>query len=225
MEKYKYYKELRIILFLLTIFLVIIFLTPFVFSLFLKRIPYQFQPPFLGSEKLYSNVVFSQHFVSPKENLSAIGLSIRNFNLQSKGDIFLEVFLDGRKIRESVVKSGSIKDGDLVIFTFEKIPDSFGKNFVFKLRAPDTDKAKAYEVYTTNMPQSFVSDFYINDSLMDKTISFMIYTAPQNRLVLAIEIYKYWFSRLYKDTVFFYFYSSLILVLIGLAAYFYKKEK
>ncbi|QLG69553.1 MAG: hypothetical protein CH104c_0321 [Candidatus Woesebacteria bacterium] len=225
MEKYKLHKEVKILLFLLSFFLVLVFVSPIFMSLGLRYIPYSFQPPLFGSEKLFNEQSLSQEFISPQDNLTAIGVSIRNFNLQSKGDVILEVYSRGGLIRRSVVSGSSIKDGDIVIFTFDKIPNSRSVSYVFKLSTLEVGKEKAYEVYTTNEPQDFAGSLYINDMPVEKPISFLLYFAPKSRLSLVIDIYNSWFSRFYQDSSFFYFFVATLFLLTSLIIYFLRRER
>jgi hypothetical protein len=224
MEKYKLHKEVKILLFLLSFFLVLVFASPIFMSFGLRYIPYSFQPPLFGSEKLFNEQSLSQEFISPQDNLTAIGVSIRNFNLQSKGDVILEVYSRGGLIRRSVVSGSSIKDGDIVIFTFDKIPNSRSVSYVFKLSTLEVGKEKAYEVYTTNEPQDFAGSLYINDMPVEKPISFLLYFAPESRFSLIYDIYKSWFNRFYSDYNFFYFFIATFSLLAILIIYFAKKE-
>lgn len=193
-------------------------------SLGLRYIPYSFQPPLFGSEKLFNEQSLSQEFTSPQANLVAIGVSIKNLDLLSKGDIVFEIFEDGRLLRKSLVNSFRIKDGDIVRFVFDKIPDSLDKKYVFKISSPGVPKGK-YEIFTTNEPQDFAGSLYVNEILVEKPISFLLYFAPESWFSLISDIYNSWFSRFYQDSYFFYFFVVTFLSLTVLIVYFLKKDR
>jgi hypothetical protein len=212
MEKHILHKEIKFLKVLLFLFLFFILSLPALLSFGLNFVPYSFQPPFLGSERLFDDAPLTQEFISPQDNLAAIGVSIRNFNLQSKGDVTLEVILDKNVIRRSVVNRERIKDGDMVIFKFDKIEDSSGKNFVFRLSTLGVDKQKAFEVYTTADKQDFAGDLKVGEYVVEKPISFLLYFAPESRLSLIRDIYTSWILRFSQDPSFFYSFAAFISI-------------
>lgn len=220
MEKTKENDEIRFLLYLLFLFLLAIFLLPAFMSLFLKYIPYSFQPPLFGSEKLFDQQVLLQEFTSPVNNLSAIGVSIRNFNLQSKGDIVLEVYSNQEVLRKVTVAGSRIKDGDIVIFAFDRIPGSLSKDYMFRLSTLGASEEKAYEVYTTNEKQDFAGNLYANDILLEKSLSFLLYFSPETKFDLVLDIYGSWFRRFRQDMPFFYFFLFVFFLLNFLIFYF-----
>jgi len=218
-------RELKFLILLTLLFLPVIFVLPAILSFGLRFVPYSFQPPLLGSQKLSEDTVLVQEFTSPEDNLAAVGVSIRNFNLQSKADVFLEIVLDGKVVRKSEVLADRIKDGDIVVFEFDKIPDSLNKKLVFRLTAPNLERDKAYEVYTTDDQQDFAGNFSVNGVIFDKPLSFLLFFAPSSRLALIEYIYKNWFVRLSEDFPFFILYNSLILSLVFLILHFQIKRR
>jgi len=216
MEILSLQKIIRTFILLSVSLIILVFLAPLVLSFGIRYISYEFQPPLFGSEKLFKEVKLEQEFFPQKDNLTAIGLSVRNFNLQAKGDIILKLFSDGKKIRESVVSGYVIGDGDLVKFKFEAVPDSLGKTFVYRLIAPEVDEEKAFEIYTTNKKSNWSGNLSINNVLMDKSLSSLIYFKPKSRLNLIEDIYHLWIVRFSLDPFFFSFYSLLILGLTSL---------
>lgn len=213
MEKHILHKEIKFLKVLLFLFLFFIFSLPALLSFGLNFVPYSFQPPFLGSERLFDDAPLTQEFISPQDNLAAIGVSIRNFNLQSKGDVTLEVISDNNIVRRSVVKGEKVKDGDMVIFKFDKIKDSSGKNFLFRLSTLGVDKQKAFEVYTTGGKQDFAGDLKVGEYVVEKPISFLLYFAPESRFSLIRDIYTSWILRFSQDLPFTVFYLSLTCLL------------
>ena len=79
----------KMILLTVTSVLVLVFILPVILSLSLKMIPNNVQPGYNPDIRLsiYKARDFTQKFVAKTDNLTAIGLSIRNPNLKNKSDV------------------------------------------------------------------------------------------------------------------------------------------
>jgi hypothetical protein len=200
----------------LFITLLLIFVFSAILSLGIDLLPYNFQPPLFGTEKIYRQTDFMQSFTAKEDSLSAIGLSIKNWNMQTKEGLVLRVFKDSNKIREVVVGGEKIKDGDIHIFAFEPIPDSRGQTYIFSLEAPDVSQERAFEVFYTNQIPSWANELLVNGKTSDKVLSFVTYYRPQSRLALIIQLYSEWLAKFISDRFFAVFYISTLLVLSAL---------
>lgn len=203
----------------------LVFIAPVVLSFGIHYVPYEFQPPILGDESLFKGRELSQGMKVPKDRLAAIGLSIRNFNLQTKGNIVLEVFSDDSLVRRSVISGYSIGDGGIVRFGFDPISHSSDKVFTFRLTAPDVNQEKAFRIYTTDKKLDWVGRLSANEVLMDKPLSFLMYFSPQSRWSLIKNIYSFWFQRFWGDRLFAIVYFIIVSILVVLLTYNFDKQQ
>lgn len=175
--------------------LFMLLLAPALLSFAIREVPLKSQGALVNRHKIYGDIVARQEFVSPKNGLSAIAVTIRNFNLMNKKDMTLSVFSDNKILRQATVNGANIPDGALVKFKFDSIFDSSGKRFTLTLSSPDSLSGEAFEMY-------FGED--------NKTIAFSDYYKTSNKAELIGEIYKSFFARVFADRVFAGFYLALI---------------
>ena len=103
-------------LFICTILIII----PISLSFLIKIIPNDTQPSLEGTEKIYGEKRLLQSFISLRDNLSGIGVSIKNPSLANKQDLKMEIFDGSGKILRSVKLNGrNIGDGNYVKIMFE----------------------------------------------------------------------------------------------------------
>ncbi|RJQ24508.1 hypothetical protein C4577_07650 [Candidatus Parcubacteria bacterium] len=178
-------------------FLVIVTI-PALLILSLNEIPGRVQPSLDFTQKIYEGVVLEQDFKSVNNNLTAIGISIKNPNLVNNKDIILTIF-DGDQILEKAVLNGfNIPDGSFVKFGFPALKQSKNNTYSFILTAPNVLSIEALEVFLSDSEQS---------------ISFVDFYLPQNSIYLIQNVYFGILSKLFADRFFALSYFSLIIIL------------
>jgi hypothetical protein len=180
--------------------LFILLVAPALLTLGIKEVPRQDQGPLVNRQKLYGNINFTQGFVASENGLSAIAITVRNFNLQNKKDIILNVVSENRVVRQAVVNGANIPDGALVKFKFDPISDSSGKKYSLTFSSPNSVSADAFEIYFDEANQLALVDYYRITS----------------RTELIKNIYQSFVSRFVADKIFAVFYLMLIM---GLTIY------
>lgn len=198
---------MRILVYSLILIILFIFILPVVLSLSLRNIPVSSQPSLKHTERIFQDRIISQVFISRKDNLSAIGVSLKNPYLVNKKDIVLKIFNNkGELLRESILNGRDIKDGDFVEFIFPPIKDSVDQVYQFQLYADSTDEKEALEV--------FMTDDYLSDSKSDKNMSFVSFYQPENIFSTYFDILKDLTNRMSGDSVFMSIYLLIFFISI-----------
>lgn len=235
------------VLFYILAILIIVFL-PGILSMGLKLIPGKIQPSLDITRKIYGKYVVAEPFLATRNNLSAIGTSIKNPNLKNIDDVVISIFDEsGNFLQESVVNGRNIPDGDFIKFKFSPIKDSKNKMYTIILSSKSKDGINPVEIFYTNQyPVSEkISDNLIvcEDELSGKmvissidksdckivevinnnglTLSFVDFYSNSNFFSVVFDIYSQMFNRLIADTTFFVIYSITILILIAWSSYIY----
>lgn len=205
---------------ILIIFTVLIL--PGLLSFEIRNVPDRNQPSFDRTQEIYGNLIISQTFTSTDDNLSMIGLSIKNPNLENKRDILFSI-LDsgGGLLRDSMLNGKSIHDGDFVKFKFLPIKDSKNKIFTFSLSAPSSNQQEALEVFLTKQVSQGVEYLTVEPIKIDQeeakmSVSFVPFYKVTSPYQLILEIYRDWMKRFFADKYFAIFYILLITVGITL---------
>lgn len=163
------------------LFMVLFF--PVLSLLLVKMVPGNDQPGFSGhvTKVVYGKIVATQTFVSIRNNLTAVGLSIKNPSNANNKSVFVQI-LDGNNnlLRTGELNGYSIQDGTFVKFVFEPIVDSKNKEYTFKISSPDaTDKDSVGAFWDEKVG-----------------IPAVYYFKPQSRLEIIKEGFSDLFSRL-----------------------------
>ncbi len=193
---------------------------PAILSLGIRLVPNSFQPSLDGTQKVYGEVKVSSDISSSSNNLSGIGLSIKNPNLINKKDINLSVFSNGNLLRSVTLNGRSIGDGNFIKFIFDPIDDSKGKVYNMVFSAPGVADGEALEIFLTSNPDG--SGIKVGKDVHTEGLSDVVFYHPSNPLSLATIIYEELIGRLAKDMMFFAFY---IIILGGLGAYLFTLSK
>lgn len=191
----------------------IIFL-PAALLLAIKEFSFSDQPSLDATQRIFGETIVSQSFVSQDNNLSSLGMSIKNPNLQNREDIILTLFEGGVEKRKVVVSGKNIGDGNFVKFRFTPIDDSKDKKYTFILSAPQTSEDKSLEVFYKGLP-SINLNMLINNQPIAGDVSFVSFYHPQNIFSLVGIVYKGWFNKLIADKLFFVTFLAVILILLG----------
>ncbi len=189
------------------IIIFLVFVAPAMLALGIRFIPNDIQPPLEEARGLFWKFEISQDFVSTKENLNAIGMSIGNRNLKNKKDVTLFLYdKKGELLRTSVLNGMNIDDGAFIRFMFEIIPDSKDKEYTFVLSAPDARKEDLLEIFYVKDKPSWIGDLKFDEEVAEGGISLVTFHKPISRVGLIKTIYSDWVNRFLEDTPFFVFY-------------------
>lgn len=207
---------MKLILFTTIFVLCLVFLLPGVFSLRIKYLPVSDQPSLDRTEKIYGEKVLKQKFISSENNLTAIGLSIKNPNLLNKDDIDLTLFEGDIVVRSHKLNGANIEDGAFVKFIFDPLLDSKEKEYEFSLSASGAKDATALEPFiSSNKPKNTGSLMIGEQEATGSSLSYVSFYKPEGKLLLMSEIYSAWFGRLTRDTAFFIIYLLILVGLLG----------
>lgn len=186
---------------LTTVFVLgLVFFVPIVLSMNLKMVPINTQPGFNSDVRvpIYRDRVFVQKFTSKENNLTAIGMSIRNPNLNNKaGIIFSLQNLDGSIIRGVTISGMNLEDGSFTKFVFDPITDSLGKEYLFTISSPGAGPEETIELFIINPdnPSGIVEYSYMGESFEGGT-PIVQYAKPANKAVIVKDVYSNLISRL-----------------------------
>lgn len=232
------------------IFVITSLIFPAVLSVAIRQIPNAPQPSLEDTERIYGVSVVVSPFESVRNNLSAIGTSVKNPNLKNKNDLTLWLFSEeGELVRQSTINGRAVADGDFTKFKFTPIPDSATKKYSFVLTSFVSSNEEAFQVFYSNQPQEFKSTIIpcVEDLKMqvynishypkedclglsvkneDKnSISFVSFYTPRNFLSTALEIYQNWVNKFTADKPFFFAYLFILILLSGILIFSLLKKK
>lgn len=194
----------------------LVFIAPAMLTFGIRFIPNDIQPSLEKTRGLFWEFEISQDFISTKENLTAIGMSIRNPNLKNKKDINLFLYdKEGELLRTSVLSGKNIGDGSFVRFGLEVIPDSKDKQYKFVLSAPDARGEDRLEIFYTNDKPFWIGDSEFDKEVVEGGVSFVTLHKPISRIGLIKEIYSGWLDRLLEDRAFSIVYILILTFLVG----------
>lgn len=199
---------------LFTIFLS--FMLPFFLALFLREIPNDPQPSLENTQQISKEATLSQHFISSTDNLSAVGMSIKNPNLRNRKDLTFQLFLENELLREVKKNGTSIADGAFVVFKFQPISNSENKKFVFQLHAPESSNEESLEVFFTSQNPVWSKELYVDSKLHDLDISFVTYQKKMNILSLPAMVVDQWWKKIIADPV---FAATYLFIITSMAIY------
>lgn len=200
----------------LTVFIISIFLIPFLLSLFIKEIPNDVQPSLEATQIIYKDINARQAFKSEMDNLSGIGTSIKNPYFRNKKNLQMEISTeDNQTVRTINVNGANIPDGDFSIFMFEPIKESKNKRYFLSVSAPEAVNSDALEMFLTSQQPSWLEDFYVNSEKKDFKLSIVTYHKPANLFTIATGVLSQMLKRLVADLPFALFYFVVIGGLTG----------
>lgn len=191
----------------------VIFL-PAVLLFGIKEFSYNPQPSLDATQRIFGDVLVSQTFISRDNNLSDIGMSIKNPNLRNKENIMLALYENGLEKRRVVVNGRNIGDGDFVKFKFTPLGGSKDKEYVYTLSAPGVFESESLEVFHTGK-SSPGFNMTVDNKTIEGSISSVSFYQPENIFSLIGKVYLEWINKLAADGLFFGFYTVMILVLSG----------
>lgn len=187
-----------------------ILLIPVGLAFFIEKVPLNIQPGLEKTVSINKEQTVKQSFYVDQNNLSGVGLSIKNPNLMNKKDLYLEILEDEAVIRKVTVSGYSIGDGNFINFEFDPITNSANKEYSFLLSSPQTEVSESFSVYASEKDEKYNRGLLVNNEVQRGTSSFVIFTKSINPLNIVLSIYLDLVDRLFKDLVFAFFYLGVI---------------
>lgn len=207
--------EMKLAVFTIILVFLLIIVTPILLTFGIKYLPGQIQPSLGSTQKIYGNQTIFQSFMSPKDNLAGIGVSLKNPNLENKEDVVVNIYDDNRNlIRSATLNGKTIDDGKFVKFLFEPIQYSKDQKFVWSISAKNAPLEKALEVFLTKENPSWILDLRINDKSSDEDLSFVTLHKVSSWKEIIILVYSNLASKLTSDLPFFVIYTLLLISLM-----------
>lgn len=205
--------------------LTLIIIIPVLLSIKISYLPDRLQPGLGATERIYKDVTLTQGFESKKNNLSGIGLSIKNPYFRNKNDLILSIKdTNGSLLRTMSINGANIEDGSFLILKFDSLNNSKNKNYSFELSAPGSENSDSLEVfYTKNLPAGD-TPLELNGKDNDMSLAYVAYYKQQNLFLSWIDIYTSVILRMFKDTGFFIFYLLLVIGLVFILSKNYSKK-
>lgn len=184
----------------ITFVLGLVFIVPVVLSMSLKMVPANVQPGFNYDVRLsiYRDRVFTQKFISKTANLTALGMSIRNPNLNNKAAIILNLYdMAGNIIRSVTISGMNLEDGSFTKFIFDPITDSLGKEYLFTIASPDAGPEETIELFIIGSDSSSgIIEYSYMGETYDGGTPIVSYNKPLSRWQTVRKIYSNLISRL-----------------------------
>lgn len=184
---------------LTTIFVAfLIFVVPGILALTLDIIPAGDQPGFDSNQRLsiYGKRGVSQKFVSEEKNLTAIGTSIRNPNLNNKKEVIFNLYDEKENlIRTSILNGQNFQDGDFVKFVFPVVPDSLRKTYTFTIFSPEAGPEETIEVFYFNSPTENILEYAYDEKIYPGGLPLVTFHKPTSKWEVVKKIYSSWLSR------------------------------
>ena len=123
---------MKILVILTTIFvLILVTFLPISLTFGISYVSGGTQPSLGNTKSIYEQFTLSQTFISTKDNLAGIGVSIKNPNFANKKQAFVNIYDSDKKIRSVTLNGQNIADGKFVKIFFEPIKDSVGRKFTW----------------------------------------------------------------------------------------------
>lgn len=207
----------KLIIFATIFVLTLLFVIPAGLTFAIRFIPNDIQPSLGNTKKIYGNFVFSQEFLSSDDNLSGIGVSIKNPNFANRRNVYVSIYDSVNKLLRAATLNGqNIADGKFVKIIFDPIPDSSGKKYSWSIASADSTFEDALELFLTTDKPSWSLDFKVNDKLEEETLSYVLFHKISYPTEVLEKVYSGWAKHLIADLPFFTFYLTVILTLTGL---------
>lgn len=195
---------------------VLLIVIPISLTFAIKIIPGGVQPPLGNTKKVYGDFTLSQVFISPRDNLTGIGVSIKNPNFANKKNAFVKISDDSKKVvREVTLNGQNIADGKFVKILFEPIPNAKDKKFVWSISSTDSTFDDALEIFLTNKQPTWSKEFKVNDKVEPDGLSYVTLHKPLNSTEVLNTVIGGWIYKITQDRIFAVFYLLLIGCLSG----------
>lgn len=191
----------KLIIFTSLFVLFLVFLMPGVLASLLRMVPANIQPGFDSDIRLsiYKLRDYTQYFVSKNPNLTAIGTSIRNPNLNNRTDIILTLYdKEGVAVRSATLNGFNVEDGGFVKFVFDPISDSKDKEYSFNISSPGAGPEETIEVFILNTKDepSGITEYVYQEEVHEGGVPMVLFNKPVSKLDTLKSVYSSWLSRL-----------------------------
>lgn len=204
-----------VILSLIFVFLMIVII-PLGLALLIKLIPGGVQPSLGNTEKIYGTVSLSQAFVSPKDNLTGIGVSIKNPNFANKKRATVNIYDNENKLIRTVVLNGSnIADGKFVKILFEPVVDSKDKKFIWSIISAESNFDDALQVFLTDKRPGWSLSLFVNNELSQQSLSYVTLHGRSYPAEVLVMVINEWVNKIKGDKIFSLTYIGVIIILMG----------
>lgn len=203
----------------LSIFFVvfILIILPFSLTFLIRLTPNDIQPPLRNTKKIYGQLAYYQEFVSLEENLSGIGVSIKNPNFANKKVAYVNIYSDQNEVIRKITLNGqNIADGKFVKILFEPIKDSKSKKFIWSISSPESTLDDALEIFLTDKKPSWSLDLKINNEISDQGFSYVTLHKPKYSSEVLTKIVREWFRKIQADRLFFISWILAVAILLGI---------
>lgn len=208
---------MKILVILTTIFvLTLVTFLPISLTFGIKFIPGGTQPSLGNTISIYEHFTLSQSFISTKDNLAGIGVSIKNPNFANKKQAFVNIYDSDNKIIRSITLNGqNIADGKFVKIFFDPIREAYNKRFIWSISSPASNFDDALQIFLTNNKPDWSLDFKVGDKLSDESLSYVTLHRPKNLTEVAAKVLSDWTNKLAGDSVFFITYLLVTSIVFG----------
>lgn len=212
---------------LTTVFvLILVTLLPISLTFGIKFIPGGIQPSLGNTKSIYGEFSLSQSFISTKDNLAGIGVSIKNPNFANRKQAFVKIYDSDNKVIRSVTLSGqNIADGKFVKIYFKPIENSSDKKFTWVISSPTSNFDDALQIFLTTDKPDWSLDFKVGDKQSDESLSYVTLHRPKNLTEVATKVLSGWANKIAGDSAFFITYFLAILILFGSILYLNFKKR
>ncbi len=204
----------KLVILSLSFVLLMVLILPLSLTLLIKIIPGGIQPSLGNTEKIYGVISLSQAFISPKDNLTGIGVSIKNPNFANKKKTTVSIYDDGNRLIRTIILNGqNIADGKFVKILFDPIKDSRNKKFVWLVSSPESNFDDALQIFLTDNRPQWSLDLQVNNKTSEQVLSYVTLHRPSNSTEVLVEVMSGWVEKIKGDNIFFLMYFIVILSL------------
>lgn len=182
----------------------------------IKVIPGGIQPSLGNTIKIYGQYVYSESFISPADNLTGIGVSIKNPNFANKKKTIVNLYDDKDKLIKEVTLNGrNIADGKFVKILFEPITNSKDKKFTWSISSSESTFEDALEIFLTDKRPTWSLDFRVNNKPLQSGMSYITLHRPETNITVLQMVIADWMNKIKGDSIFFLNYFLLLLILVS----------
>lgn len=214
-----------------TIFVIVLLIViPVSLTFLIKIIPGGVQSPLGNTKKVYGGSTLAQTFISPGDNLTGIGVSIKNPNFANKKNALVKISDENNQILRTVNLNGqNIADGKFVKILFDPIAGSINKKFTWSISSEESTFDDALEIFLTNKQPSWSTEFKVNDKVAPDGLSYVTLHRSGSSAEVLKKVLGNWLYKFTQDQAFSIFYLVLILFLTGgiifskFGSYYWKK--
>lgn len=179
--------------------LIVLFATlilPGILVVFVKFLPSGAQPPLGNTIGVYEKNEIVQQFISTKDNLSGIAMTIKNPDFRNKQNIYLTVYDENSiQVAQSKLNGANIADGDFVKFVFDPIGSSLNKKYKFVLSSPDSNNSDQFPVFFTDTSAPWANGLSYLGEDVQGSVSFITLHVPTSKISLIGGMYSNLFGR------------------------------